>query len=587
MTKQLSLLKGFLGRYRAFILFIVVGFAIYANAFQNQMFWDDNDSILNNLYVHDWGYFLKYFTENLIAGAGFFSNFWRPILLSVFSLEWHLWGGWSAGYHFVSTAFHIANAILIFRILHTLFQKYRVAILTALIFLVHPLQTESVTYIAGMADPLSVFFILLGIFFFLKFRVSHVMLWKSKLYFLSLLMYVLALMSKETAIIMPALLVISDFFLERGAQEQISFKETLLRIWRTAWPFLVIGGLYILLRATVLNFGNTFNLYGEENAFTSNFDIRIFTFFRVLANYLGLLFWPLDLHMERGVEMATSLLSPSVIIGGLIFLGLSALAMSQFKRFPILSFGIFWFFIGLAPTSNILVPINGLIYEHWLYLPMIGIFLILMWLGELLALKYGLKNIFLLAMIVFAVFLSVLTMGRNRDWRNPITFYNQTLKYSPSSYRVINNLGMSYDEQKDYALAEITYKRAIAVSSSSPVAYHNLGNTYQKMGRIDLAIDNFNTAIKLDPKFYFSYNGLANIYLQDKDYKEARKVIEKYINYSGSKIETLFLLARIATLEKDYNSALAYLEKAQEINPQNKVIRSSVLELKKAINSQK
>ena len=163
------------------------------------MFWDDKDSILNNLYVHDWGYFLQYFSENLIAGAGFFSNFWRPMLLTVFSLEWHLWGGWPLGYHFVSTAFHIANAILIFRILHTLFQKHRVAILTALIFLVHPLQSESVTYIAGMADPLSVFFILLGIFFFLKFRVSHVMLWKSKLYFLSLLIYFLPLISKKTS----------------------------------------------------------------------------------------------------------------------------------------------------------------------------------------------------------------------------------------------------------------------------------------------------------------------------------------------------------------------------------------------------
>ena len=579
MVNRLPLLKEFFNRHRSVITLAFIGFAIYANAFYNQMFWDDNDSILNNLYVHDWGYFLQYFSENLIAGAGFFSNFWRPMLLTVFSLEWHLWGGWPLGYHFVSTAFHIANAILIFRILHTLFQKYRVAILTALVFLVHPLQTESVTYIAGMADPLSVFFILLGIFFFLKFRASNVTLWKSRFYLLSLIMYALALMSKETAIIMPALLIISDFFLDRGV-EQIPFKERVRRIWNSAWPFLVIGGLYFLLRATVLNFGDTFNLYGEATAYTSSFSIRIFTFFQVITAYFGLLFWPVGLHMERSVDMATSFLSLPVISGALIFLGLIALAFTQFKRYPILSFGILWFFIGLVPTSNILIPINGLIYEHWLYLPMVGIFLIVIWLGEVLAEKYGVGKILLLIFLIFAIFLSVLTVERNKEWRAPVTFYNQTLSYSPESYRVINNLGMAYADQQEYALAETTYRRAIAVASSSPVAYHNLGNMYQKMGKIDLAIENFNTAIRRDPEFFFSYNALANLYVQEKNYAEARKVLEGYVDYSTSKPGTLFLLAQIAVVQKDYNSALAYLNSALLIDPANETIRSTIADIR-------
>ena len=572
-------MKEFLVKHSVVLAFVAVGFALYANAFNNQMFWDDNDSILNNLYVHDWGYFLKYFTENLIAGAGFFSNFWRPMLLTVFSLEWHLWGGWPLGYHFVSTAFHIANAILIFRILHTLFQKYRVAILTALVFLVHPLQTESVTYIAGMADPLSVFFILLGILFFLKFRASSVTPWKSRFYLLSLIMYALALMSKETAIIMPALLIISDFFLDRGV-EQIPFKERVRRIWNSAWPFLVIGGLYFLLRATVLNFGDTFNLYGEATAYTSSFSIRIFTFFQVITAYFTLLFWPAGLHMERSVDMATSFLSSPVIGGALIFLGLIALAFTQFRRYPILSFGILWFFIGLAPTSNILIPINGLIYEHWLYLPMVGIFLIVIWLGEVLAEKYGVGKILLPIFLIFAIFLAVLTIERNKDWRDPITFYNQTLRYSPESYRVINNLGMAYADQQEYALAEATYRRAIDVASSSPVAYHNLGNTYQKIGKTDLAIENFNIAIRLDPKFFFSYNALAEIYLEEKNYAEARKVLEGYVDYSNSKPDTLFLLAQIAVAQKDYRSALTYLNSALLIDPANETIRSTINDIR-------
>ena len=501
------------------ILLVIVGFALYANTFSNRMFWDDNESILNNQFIKNWQYFPKYFSENIIAGAGLLSNYWRPVLLMVFSLEWHLWGDWSVGYHFVNMSFHIIDALLLFLILFYIFRNRGLAFFTALIFLVHPLQTEAVTYVSGLGDSLSVFFILLGILFYLK----------NKTYFSSLIMYVLALMSKETAIVMPVFIFLADFLILD--QQQISLKEKLKKIAKKIWPFFVLAGIYILLRATVLNFVNTFNLYNEANVFTSHFYVRLFTFFRVLLVYLGLLFWPFNLHMERSVAIATSLDSCSVIFGGLIFLGLLILAFLKFKKFPILSFGIFWFFIGLAPVSNLLIPISGLIYEHWLYLPLVGIFLILIWLGMMGAKKYNLKKILLGILIIFLIFLSVLTIKRNRDWHDQITFYNQTLKYAPASYRVINNLGMAYADEGEQNQAEEMYKRAINLDPSNPVAYHNLGNTYREMGKKDLAIENFQTAIKLDPKFIFSYNALINIYLENKEYDKAQEIYDQAKHY--------------------------------------------------------
>ncbi|PIP17791.1 MAG: hypothetical protein COX43_02380, partial [Parcubacteria group bacterium CG23_combo_of_CG06-09_8_20_14_all_35_9] len=351
---------------------------------------------------------------------------------------------------------------------------------------------------------------------------------QSASYLLSSLMYILALMSKETAIVMPAFIFIADFFF-LDQNEKLSLKDKLKKIRKAIWPFLVLAGFYILLRATVLNFKNTFNLYDEENIFTSNFHIRLFTFFRILTVYFGLLFWPFNLHMERSVEIATSLNSPSVIFGSFIFLGLLTLAFTKFKRFPILSFGILWFFISLAPTSNLLVPISGLLYEHWLYLPMIGIFLILIWLGIIATEKYSLQKVLAGIFIIFFVFLSWRTIERNKDWKDPITFYNQTLKYAPNSYRVINNLGMAYADQNDHWQAEEMYKRAINLDLANPVAYHNLGNTYHAIGKTDLAIENYKTAISLDPKFVFSYNALVSLYLENKNYQEAQKVLEDYL----------------------------------------------------------
>lgn len=590
LNAKASPLKKYFKEHRKTVLIfliVIIGFALYANSFGNKMFWDDDDSILKNQYIKDWQYIPKYFSENLIAGSGLLSNYWRPVLLGIFSIEWHLWEDWAQGYHFINASFHIAGAILLFFILLYVFKKRWLAFLTALIFLVHPLQTEAVTYVSGLGDPLSAFFVFSGIFFYLRFRISSRASLESAPYFLSLFGYILSLMSKETAIIAPFLIIISDFFFLMHSQKENSPKENLTKIGKAIWPFFVIAGAYIILRATLLNFQNTFNLYNEENIFTSNFSIRLFTFFRVLTVYFGLLFGPLNLHMERSVEIAVSPNSFSVIFGGFIFLGLLALAAIQFRRFPVLSFGVLWFFIGLAPVSNLMVPISGLLYEHWLYLPSIGIFLSLVWIGTAAAKKYNLEKIFGGIFIIFLIAFCALTLNRNKEWRDPVVFYNQTLKYAPTSYRVINNLGMAYADKGDNEEAEKTYKKAIAADPSNPVAYHNLGNVYRAIGKIDLAIENFNAAIRHDPKFSFSYNALASLYLESKNYHQARKILESYIDYSQSKIDTLFLLAQVAAEEKDFNAALDYLEKALALDPQNQLIKTSIIQVKNLIEREK
>src|SRR3989344_9646194 len=232
-----------------------LGLILYANTLNNQMFWDDNDFILNNQYVHDWKYVPQYFSENLIAGAGLVSDYWRPVLLIVFSVEHHLWGENVFGYHLVNMLFHIANALLLFFLLQSLFKRYRLALLTALVFLIHPLQTESVAYVNSLGDSLSVFFILLGLNNFLFFRQSN----SRNSYWWSLLCFPLALMSKETAIVFPMLVALVEFFHDNT----FSFKIRLKNVWRFTWPFFAIAISYVLLRATVLNFKNTFNLYNE------------------------------------------------------------------------------------------------------------------------------------------------------------------------------------------------------------------------------------------------------------------------------------------------------------------------------------
>ena len=562
--KQNKIIAGIIG-------LTLVGIALYANTLGNQMFWDDFDFILNNQYVHDWQYIPKYFSENIIAGASLVSNYWRPVLLLVFSIEYHLWGANPVGYHIVSMLFHIADAILVFLLLNNLFKSYKLGLCTALFFLIHPLQTESVAYVNSLGDSLSVFFMLIGLNNYLHFRQSG----EQSGWWWSLACFPLALMSKETAIVYPALIGLVEIFNtpvrnpefnsgshERDPESSSGLRQKLLNILKFTWPAWGTAGFYIFLRATVLNFQNTFNLYNEQNVFTESIFVRLFTFFKILATYIGLLFYPHDLHMERSIDVAQSFLAPGVWLGALILILILFLIIYFWKRNSAVSFGFLWFLIGLAPTSNIVVPINGLLYEHWLYLPMIGF-----WLAVVVILSgsegshvrfFGqwpqndkiLKVIVTIFFISYFMFLSYTTIARNREWRDPITFYNQTLKYSPNSYRVANNLGMAYADSGQTENAKQMYKRAIMLDPEVQVAYHNLANAYQNLGQTDLAVENYLKAIELDPEFFYSYNALTKLYLDQKDYTRSREIQERFLPYSPNPEETKLLIEQIKKLEK-------------------------------------
>ncbi|MBI4028866.1 MAG: tetratricopeptide repeat protein [Candidatus Blackburnbacteria bacterium] len=549
LAKLQKLLKS---NRNVYLLILVFGFVLYGNTLGNKMFWDDQDNILFNQYVHNWQYFGRYFTENNVAGRGLISNYWRPLPLTIWSLEWHLWQDWAPGYHLVQLLLHTTAAFLLFLFLKILFKNLSLVLPTVLLFLVHPLQTEAIAYVSGLSDPLSALLLFTSLIFYIKFRESN----SRVTCYLSLVTYALCFLVRETAVFFLGYFVLAEFILH-SRQKEWSGKGFTVTTVRNLWPYALIALLYVLLRAGPLNFQNTFNLYNEPNAFTSNIFIRILTFFRIITIYLQLLFWPFNLHMERSVELATSLLHPDVLIGGFIFLASLSLSLTLAIRNPrkysLLVFGILWFWLGLFPTSNILIPINGLLFEHWLYIPQIGIWLIVIWLGIKLARKHKVMSFSLVTCYLLLVtFLSVRTIRQNRIWHDPITFYNYTLKFAPDSYRVINNLGMAYADENNQNEAIRIYQLAISKNPSNSVAYHNLGNSYKALNEKQKAIDSFNKAISLQPTFFFSYNALAQLYYEDKAYSDAQAVFQKLYDNTGSP------------------DALQYAEQLRSIQQENK-----------------
>ncbi len=507
-------------RWIGILLIVLIGAIAYHNCLPNEMFWDDDDFINNNRFIRDFHYWPLWFSQNLVAGSYLVSNYWRPLLLTIFATEWHWWHNWVYGWHTVSIGVHILAAVTLYFLLNRLFARNLLALLVALIFVAHPVHNEAVVYVNSMGDSLATTFVLSALLLYTRFRQSKKPAWISRSYWASLLVFPLGILSKETGFVLVGLLPLTDFLLLSKAK---SFWGRVGQTLAATWPFIIMGIIYIIMRGTILNFSNSFNFYNENNVFTTHPTIRLMTFFKVLVQYTGFLFFPYQLRVERDFHLAQSPMEWDVIVGGLLVGFMIFCAFKYWRTRPWVSFGVGWFFMAIAPTSNVLVPINSVIYEHFLYMPMIGIVLIVVFLSLEAAEKYHLIPTLLKIIAVIMVIFCAINIHRNLDWRTSIGFYEQLITYRPDDYRVINNLGMEYANNGIHDKALTTYLKAIALDPKNPVAYHNIAGTYRDTGHIYLALQNFQKAIELNPNFIFSYRSLADLYWRLGQYEQCKE----------------------------------------------------------------
>ncbi len=499
-----------------FIVLSIFAIVAFSTSFANKLVWDDYDNITNNAYIKDWNKIPRYFNENFIAGAGFVSNYYRPLMLFLYSVEWHLWGNYAPGYHLTNLLIHLTNSILLFNVIAYLSKDRRMAFIVSLIFLVHPVQVESVTYVAGRTDPL---FAMLTLFCITQFL--------NRRRLLSLVFFIGALLTKETAVIIPFVLVSISLY-----SKTIHQKTLQLAI------FFLIDLVYILMRSTLLNFQNTFNLYNESNPYTDSLYLRFLTFTKVLPEYISWIFYPHNLHMERVVNLPFSIFETQVLFG-LVILIASLLAFVYFlKTKPLISLAIFGYYLFLLPVSGILVPISGLLYEHWLYLPIVGVIVIFYHLARFLLKKIRAEDMIDWLGFGVVIVLSLVTYRQNLIWRTPISLYEHIIQFNKQSHRVYNNLGMAYAEEQNYPKAIENYKRAIDLDLKrvSAPPRHNLGNLYTQLNDFDLAKQYYLQAIEIDSHFLFSYLTLSKLYYDHREYAQARQTIKQAQKFFPSNI---------------------------------------------------
>ena len=286
------------------------------------------------------------------------------------------------------------------------------------------------------------------------------------------------------------------------------FRKVRVIILRLA-PFLGLVIIYLVIRFTLLTQITKF-----VHTTSVGLGARGVTFLTTIPVYIRLLFIPMDLHMERFIPISSSLFEPRVLIalGILCFAIVCIVRTYKFSRET--SFGLTWFFVTLVPISN-LIPLNAVMAEHWLYLPSIGIFMVIgSGVSKLLLKAVNTKRVIIIIIITaYLIFLSTLTILRNVEWGNAIIFYKNAIRYSPDSYRLHYNLGVTYMSKNLYQEAIIEFNNAIAIDAirmessklpamlnlSLPDAHYNIGIAYANQGLLEKAIEEWQKSLEINP----------------------------------------------------------------------------------------
>ncbi len=530
------------------LIIIIAGCAVYAGTLHHPFIWDDEMLITGNAFIKNWSHLTEIFTSDIGAGGGGMYHSFRPLQILTYVIDHSLWRLNTAGYHLTNILLHILTALSIFWLINLLFKDKRLSFFTSLLFVIHPVHTEAVTYISGRSDPLSALFFLLAFIYYIKQLDGK----NTGFFLLMSACYALAILSRENAIILPLALLLYHYTFE---------KRFTIKLFM---PVLVITAIYVIIRFTLLK-----HLLLHTVANTGVIQ-RLPGFFAAIFEYIRLLFLPSGLHMEYGLK-TFRFADARVFAGLLIAAVLLTIAFRNRKNDRLLFFSILWFFLTLIPVSNI-YPVNAYMAEHWLYLPSLGAFMVM---SNLLCRMYGNKRLKAPALFL-ALFLSgwflFITVTQNSYWKDPVTFFERAARYAPESHLIHNNLAGAYVavNRKDEAIKE--YKKALEINPRYAKAYGNLGFLYAGSGKNEEAIKIYNTALEINPKDAVALNNLGNAFYDLGKKNEAvdnyRRATAANPNYSrafynlgnayftmGMKDESIESLKRAIELDGDFTDA--------------------------------
>ena len=502
-----------------FLLLILASlvFLVYSSNLSGPFIFDDS-RIENNPQLH-----ITQLSLKSLAKAGFESSpSTRPVSYITFALNYYFHGFHTTGYHLVNICIHILAAIFLFLLIKTTlnleplrsrYSKYSwLPFAAALVWAVHPLQTQSVTYIIQRMNSLSAMFYVLALYLYARGRLSGPGAKKWLLFSCSLVASVLALGSKESAATLPFFIFLYEWYFFQDLDITWLKKQLI----PATLIIIVFAGLVFLYLGT----DPATTILSTYNSRDFTLPQRLLTEFRVVFFYLGLLFFPHPsrLNLDHYFSYSTSLVSPLTTLSSFVFLvilgGMAAVSARQHRLF---SFSIFWF-LGNQVIESSFIGLE-IIFEHRNYLPsMMIILLIISSVFQYLPKPSWLKIAIICSIVIL---LSFWTYNRNSIWNDKVSLWSDCAAKSPQKARPHNNLGVALKNRGDLTEAIEHFQATVRLDPEFSEAYNNLGNTFMLLGKFDDAFENYFKALEIDPDNPKIHTNAGNAFMKKWRIEEA------------------------------------------------------------------
>jgi protein O-mannosyl-transferase len=563
-------------RWLAGILLLTL-LAFFPSLFNGFVNWDDYAYIVDNPLVKSlsWTTIRHLFdTDTYVVGN------YHPLTVLSHCIEYSIAGLNPLLYHLDNLLLHLGNVALVFLLCRRLSPALPVAVLTALLFAVHPMRVESVTWAAERKDVLYTLFFLLSTLSYLSYLEKK---YSPKHYLLCLLLFVCSLLSKGQAVVLPLTFILLDYYRQRKPDMRALLEKI---------PFFALSLLFGLLAMSAQHT----SLTGERLEKYSIPERLLFAGYGLLQ-YLYKLILPVKLScfygypVKPGGELPASVYLASAAVLLLLVL------LFLFRKRRLLLFGALYFLLTIVIVLQLLPVGDAIIADRYTYIPYLGLFFIAAHLLAGLLEKPSLKTPVISGIAIYFVILCGLTFSRTRDWRDSETLwtdvirkypetalaysnrgvvklnsnraaealedFNKALKYNPRYVEAFNNRGNALGKMQLYDQEIEAYTQALRIAPGYTTARFNRGLAYANANRHDLALKDYEEVQKqdpLNPKLYYSkamaYRNLGRDSLALAGYTRAAELDPSFSDAWTNRGNIYFRQGRFEEAIRDYNEAL-------------------------------
>jgi protein O-mannosyl-transferase len=494
--------------------------------------WDDPEMVFRNADVKHFNLF-SFFSKHYVGN-------YIPLTMLTHAINWMLFKNSAVGHHTINLLFHLLNGYLVYRLSHLLFKHNSIATISTAIFLLHPLQTESVNWIGELKNLGYVTFFLSGLIYY-----YHSVTTKQVKYILFYtLSFIVACLFKPSAVVFPLALLCIDLHVHQ------QFKAVFLL---NKIPLLFVSLLFGIINLKTqaadqfINYAHQFPLH--ERFINAGFAI---------FNYLKLFLFP---YPQSIIYPFPEFELYSIIAGSFVILALAYALYSWYKKKEFTLFAIVLFFLLNLILVLQFIPFGEVLYaDRYMYLPMLG----LAWLAGLLLSKIRLRY----SAIVLVFVLGTLTFLRSNTWQNSISLYEDIIRKYPNNFLALNSLGVEYMMKGNHDKALEYFNKATNIAPYNYKGFYNRALLHLKNNNPKRAIEDLNKVLSMYD-YNKAYVARASAYYALMDYEKARSDAKMLVYKEPKNSKAYFVLGNCANDQNDLQNAMDFYNRAIELDFEN------------------